>query len=218
MDCVLSGAGKVVTDYLVVNGSDATPNTLTFYAGSHSTDTLSTGWIFEDYTLPLVSTLPVTDLNKRSVTLNGSVDWVGSEATVYCYFEYGYDTGYGTETAVQSFNAEDTFSQFVSNMTTGETYHYRAVLYYGAAPYTYLEGDDIAFTMHAEPVGVPTVLTVGSSSVSGVSADLLGNLTSLGYYSTVYLSFEYGTDTNYGSQTTEILTSATGAYVTNIAG
>ena len=192
-------------------GVAATATGTAYYDEVYGSYGSGVGWIMSDYSLPMVSTNPISGLNKVSVTLNGNIDWMGAEPTVYCYFEYGYTMAYGNVTAVQSFSGVSTFSQLVINMTSGYTYHARAVLRYpGLAPYSYVYGNDIAFTMHAEPTGTPQVLTIGATNLSGTTATLLGTLASLGYYATVYVGFEYGTDLTYGAATSEsTLTSIT---------
>ncbi len=195
-------AGPIMTDYLTLNYSTASPGTLTFYAGTHSTAASSPGWILSDYTLPLVSTLGATLVNKVTATLNGDIAWVGAEPTVYVSFEYGYTTSYGTTTVEQSFNTVASFSQVIINLTSGTTYHYRARLHYGVGP-TWLYGQDQTFTTHAEPIGTPQILTVGITNLSGTSATFIGTLASMGYFSLVYAGFEYGLTTAYGATTTE---------------
>jgi hypothetical protein len=50
---------------------------------------------------------------------------------------------------------------------------------------------------------VPTVVTISNPTVTSTSATLTGSLTSLGSYTPVYTSFQYGTSTNYSNATTE---------------
>lgn len=68
------------------------------------------------------------------------------------------------------------------------------------------------------PAGTaPTVATNAASSVGGTSATLNGNLSDLGTAGSVDVSFEWGTDTNYGSETTPESVSATGAFTADLS-
>lgn len=60
--------------------------------------------------------------------------------------------------------------------------------------------------------GAPTVTTNNATNITTNSATLNGNLNNLGTASTVYVSFEYGLTTAYGSETTPQLMTTTGPF------
>jgi len=64
----------------------------------------------------------------------------------------------------------------------------------------------------------PAVGTDAASSIVATSATLNGTLTSLGSVSSVQVSFEWGTDTNYGNATTPQAKTATGAFTAGLTG
>ncbi|NQT72742.1 MAG: hypothetical protein HQ553_08215, partial [Chloroflexi bacterium] len=64
----------------------------------------------------------------------------------------------------------------------------------------------------------PTVASNDESSVDAVSATLNGTLSDLGTATSVDVSFEWGTDTSYGSETTPESLSSTGAFTADLSG
>ncbi|MFC2044632.1 S8 family serine peptidase, partial [Chloroflexota bacterium] len=64
----------------------------------------------------------------------------------------------------------------------------------------------------------PTVTTDNVTNVTTTSATVNGNLTSLGSATTANVSFEYGTDTSYGSTTVPQVKTTTGIFNANLIG
>jgi len=64
----------------------------------------------------------------------------------------------------------------------------------------------------------PMVATSAATSVGATSATLNGNLTSLGTATSVQISFQWGTSSSYGSDTSAQSISATGAFSANLTG
>ena len=67
-----------------------------------------------------------TLLTNKTATLNGYLFDDGG-LTCDVRFEYGADTTYGTQTTLQEGVAEGAFSQAISGLTYGTTYHFRAI-------------------------------------------------------------------------------------------
>ncbi len=77
---------------------------------------------------PVMATLPATNLGLSSATLQGTVNPRGRNADVW--FEWGTSTNYGNTTPLQSMGDDATnlsFSQLLTNLGGGITYHFRAV-------------------------------------------------------------------------------------------
>jgi len=64
----------------------------------------------------------------------------------------------------------------------------------------------------------PTVTTSAASSLAATSATLNGSLGSLGTATSVNVSFEWGTTTSYGTETTAQSVTAIGAFTANLTG
>jgi phosphodiesterase/alkaline phosphatase D-like protein/DNA-binding beta-propeller fold protein YncE len=117
--------------------------------------------------------------------------------TVY-RFQYGTDTGYGSQTPTSGSIGEDGVAHAVSSMlsglTPGATYHYRvvAVNFNGAT-----NGPDGTFSTP----DAPSVATGAAMNVSQSGATLGASIRP-GFRSTTY-HFEYGPTTSYGTSTPE---------------
>jgi hypothetical protein len=85
-----------------------------------------------------------TDVLRRSVTLNGTINSGGYPCTYW--FEWGLTTSYGNTTSVSSqpggFNS--TAAQGLSGLTPNTTYHYRAALNITSSGETFY-GSDVSF-------------------------------------------------------------------------
>jgi T5SS/PEP-CTERM-associated repeat protein len=91
-----------------------------------------------------VQTLPASAIGSRTASLNGTVNPGGLPANAW--FEYGFTTNYGnvtTSQAVGNGSAITNFSQVVTGLVAGATYHFRAVASNALAV---LFGDDQDFT------------------------------------------------------------------------
>jgi len=75
--------------------------------------------------LPGVSTSPASNIDVTFATLNGNLDSTGGE-TCEVWFEYGLSTSYGYSTTKQSKLSTGIFSESISNLNSGTTYHFRA--------------------------------------------------------------------------------------------
>lgn len=143
----------------------------------------------------VVNTQSATGVTASSATLNGYVASTGGHSTVIVFFEWGTTTSYGNITP-QSEHGSGAFNATLSGLSTGVTYHYRAVAMAAPAGATPVRGSDVTFTTSAL-----TVSTGTASSVSRTTATLNGSLQSTGGLPSVDLHFEYGETTAYGKTT-----------------
>ncbi len=114
-------------------------------------------------------------------------------------FQYGVagsDWASCLETTTQPKNAGETFSQIVGNLSPNTTYQFRVKAEVGISIY----GTTKTFTTPARSGGDgdwsyirPGVTTIGADDVTGSSAAIIGNLTSIGSAGKVRVYFKYGT-------------------------
>ena len=146
--------------------------------------------------IPTATTGAASSVGSAEATLNGTVNANDGETTVT--FEYGLTTGYGgTFEAVQSpvsGTTDTAVSVVISELLPNTTYHYRVVAQnaYGTA-----YGSDMTFTTLPNP---PPAVTNAASGIGAGSATLNGTVHPQGANTTV--TFEYGTDTGYGTTVT----------------
>lgn len=144
---------------------------------------------------PIVTTNPATLIASFSAKLNGSVNPHGLTTTFH--FQYGLTTSYGLTTPPQnrSGNTPRNVSANISNLMASRVYHFRIVA--SNARGTRFGADRTFTTLN--PTGLPIVRTDAATNVASHSATLNGLLNPHGLSTTV--SFQYGTTTNYGSNT-----------------
>ncbi|MEW6142745.1 MAG: DUF5050 domain-containing protein [Chloroflexota bacterium] len=162
-------------------------------------------------TPPAVTTNAATNAASVSATLNGNLTSLGSSGTVTVKFQYGTTTSYGTSTTPQSMTATGVFSANVTGLTAGTTYNFRA---YAEAGGMVATGENKTFTTQN---GL-SVTTSAASAVTNITAALNGSLGALGGFSSVNVSFEYGTSTSYGSTTTAQAKTSTGGFTADLTG
>lgn len=146
-----------------------------------------------------VLTEPATDITTASATLNGDLSSLGNYATVQVWFDWGTTTAYGNSTPPLTYPAVVEYSVPIVGLSTGATYHFRAVARapVPGAPPAY--GADMVFI--ANPIPNPMIVTEPADEITTTSAKLNGELNSLGGYNSVPVYFEWGTTTAYGSTT-----------------
>jgi hypothetical protein len=160
---------------------------------------------------PAVTTNAATDIGVDSATLNGDLTGMGTASSVDVSFEWGLTTSYGYETTPQTLTGTGTFSDGISSLIPGETYHFRAKAVGNDTAY----GDDMMFSTDANP---PVVITDGYSDLTCDSVVLFGNLTDLGSAGSVEVSFEWGLSASYGDETTPQTLTGTGAFTDSLSG
>jgi len=92
-----------------------------------------------------VQTNSATNIYSNQATLNGYLyNYNNYNNSAYVWFQWGTSTSYGYETQHQAMSYNGAFSQNITNVYSGTTYHFRAV----AQPYNgnTVYGQDITFT------------------------------------------------------------------------
>ena len=145
---------------------------------------------------PSAVTGAASSISFSGATLNGTVNANGASTTVI--FEYGLDVGYGS-TAVASESPVTGSTATAVSAVLGEllpnvTYHYRVV---AANANGTTNGADMTFTTLP---AAPSVLTSPATGIGADSATLNGVVNANGDSTSV--TFEYGTDTSYGTTVT----------------
>jgi hypothetical protein len=154
---------------------------------------------------PTATTGAATGVGSFDATVNGTVNANGFSTTVI--FEYGLNTGYGsTMTADQSpvtGSTNTAVSATLGELSPGTTYHYRVVATNANGT---TNGADMTFTTLPAP---PLVLTGAATAVGTDTATLNGIVNPQDDSTTV--TFEYGTDTSYGTTVTADQSPLTGS-------
>ena len=119
---------------------------------------------------PGVVTGPASDVGSSAATLTGSAR-PNSQLTIF-RFEYGTDTSYGSETAIQSAQdaSEHQVSAALSGLSPDTTYHYRLV---ATNPTDTAAGADATFTTPPDGAGPPDA-TPPTLDLSGKKTQHLG--------------------------------------------
>jgi phosphodiesterase/alkaline phosphatase D-like protein len=149
---------------------------------------------------PEAVTLAATNVGGTSAQLYGSVNPKGTITTYY--FEYGTTNSYGTQTSSMgagSAAAVVSVSATLSGLTSGILYHYRLVA-------TNNVGKASGFDWTLTTAIPPTTVTLAATNIGATSVQLNGSVNPNGV-TTIY-SFEYGTTTSYGTQTSSITAGA----------
>jgi phosphodiesterase/alkaline phosphatase D-like protein len=154
---------------------------------------------------PTATTGAATGIGSYDATVNGTVNANGSSTTVI--FEYGTTVSYGsTWTADQSpvtGSTNTAVSSTPGELLPGTTYHYRVVATNANGT---TNGVDMTFTTLPAP---PLVFTGAATAVGTGTATLNGIVNPRDDSTTV--TFEYGTDTSYGTTVTADQSPLTGS-------
>jgi hypothetical protein len=145
-----------------------------------------------------VQTNEAADITTTTATLQGYLINNGGSAT-QVRFQWGTSIAYGSTTTWQSKTTGESFTASLTGLTAGTNYYFKAEAKWADSTTTYGTGR----TFTTSSAGAPTVSTVAATGVTNIEATLQGSLTSMGDYSTVYVYFQYGLTTSYGSTTTE---------------
>lgn len=148
--------------------------------------------------VPFADTHPATDIQAKSVRLNALVNPNDKNANVT--FEYGTGTDYENRVqAIQnpvSGDSSVSVSAIADGLLPGSTYHYRVVASNSFGSGT---GYDMIFTTKG---GIPATGEVSTSGTTPHSATLHGIVNPNDLPARV--TFEYGTDINYGNSVAAI--------------
>jgi flagellar hook assembly protein FlgD len=217
-----SSPTKVATGLTSTSYSPGTLNYgTTYYWKIVASDGLATTsgqvWSFttsvEPIQPPSVVTQSATNVTPASAILNGHLTSLGGASSCQVWFEWGTTTSYGSSTSSLNRTSISYFNASISGLTSGVTYHFRAVAQNSAGT-SY--GSD--FTVVPPFVTLPSVATNSATSVTTTSATLNGNLTGLGGASSCQVWFEWGTTTSYGSSTLHQYKWDTGSFNASISG
>jgi len=176
---------------------------------------------------PSVTTRNATDIVIDSAILNGNLTSLGSASSVAVDFQWATDqyytehgNTYSNPTAFSDMFYPAIFSYYLTGLTQGTTYHFRAK----AVGNGEAHGADMTFTTSAAPPA-PVVLTLPASDIGTSTATLNGNLTSLGTASNVEVSFQWASEsyyTTHGNTYENSLADGTkssiGTFVANLTG
>jgi DNA-binding beta-propeller fold protein YncE len=157
--------------------------------GADETFTTSAGQVAVDVQPPFASVLTTT-----TATLNGTLNPNGADVTYH--FEYGPTTGYGTSTPDADGGAatgEAPVMQPVTGLQPGTIYHFRLVADNGVGGT--VQGADATFVTASGTAPSASNVTSNSAVLNAVLPPT--PLMSGSYH------FEYGTDTGYGTSTSE---------------
>jgi len=153
------GSSITATDYLVLSYSNASPATLTWFAGANSINNgNNTGWIFAVNSLPsvLTNSVPSSTITSNSAILQGTLSSLGIYTPVYVSFNYGLTTAYELgSTPEQPYLLQSSFVAHLSSLTPGTTYHYQAVVRYGTNLFV-TDGDQTFTTLTVQSIPVVT--------------------------------------------------------------
>jgi hypothetical protein len=163
--------------------------------------------------LLLVTTGGATSVTTTSATLNGTLTSLGAADNVTVSFIWGTTAGgpYPNVTDNQTLTNTGAFSADLSGLASGTAYYYKAKAVGADTVY----GNEVSLTTSTTP---PTVTTSAATSLAATSATLNGNLTALGTATSVSVSFEWGTSTSYGTETTAQSATAIGAFTADLTG
>jgi phosphodiesterase/alkaline phosphatase D-like protein len=159
-------------------------------------------------TPPVARTSMASNVIANGAVLNGYLDSLGTATSVSVHFEYGTTSSYGKTTPIQTKTSTGTITANLTGLTPNTTYHFRVKADSGIHGTS--NGLDMTFTT---PLAIiPQVSTNPAIFVTENSAKLVGNVASLGSTTSVTVSFEYGTTTNYGTTSSTTTMSGAGYY------
>jgi len=166
-------------------------------ATDFSTETIS---VSAPTQLPSVSTSEASDIDLMSVTLNGNLGSTGGE-TCQVWFEWGLTTSYGHSTFKQSKSSAGSFSESISGLSSGTTYHFRAcatnskgIVYGSDGTFSTLTLPDLIIedmSVEPDPPVVGASITVGIKIKNKGSADAVGVFFVEFYFDDIYLGRAY---------------------------
>lgn len=127
---------------------------------------------------PEVSTLGASNTTATSGQMNGNVTTLGSQGTVYAYFEYGADTGYGSTTSEHTLSTTSTYNDSLTGLSAGQVVHYRAAVRWNDGSNHYVYGNDTTLIATVAGGGLDWLTGYGyrqSISLAGSAAGTVTN-------------------------------------------
>lgn len=123
-----------------------------------------------------VLTLPATEVSYLDARLNGKLLFLIPGKTAHCNFEWGLTESYGNTTSDIDLTAAAQFSEVVTGLDPGKSYHYRAVAVVDGT--TYYGTDEIFSTYFSVGVemafGQSIFTDPASATWTDVSSELMG--------------------------------------------
>ena len=214
---LIQTSGTVITDYITMQDSHASGGA-NFYAGDNSTDVSgNTGWTF--HSPPSITTSTASPVTGASANLRGTIDIFGGYSPISVSFNYATDayyvahsSTYSDSTVAQPFTTQAvpiTVQQTVPYLLATTEYHYQMQVSWvqgGTTIYEY--GADSTFVT----TNYPYAETLDATGITSTTATLNGNLLSLGTYTSVSVSFHWGSTTSYGNTTSPVTMTALGTF------
>ena len=177
-----------------ISGSSLYPDGYRLIAGTDGyLYGVNTSSVFRVHQQPAVQSIGATGITTTGAMLSGSAVPNQDAATVY--YQYGFNTAYGSQTTAQNLSAGTwpvPVNASLSGLLPGAIYHFRMVTV--TAQGTFYTGDQTFATTSA-----PLVITGSFTNAGQTGFSLDGVVNPLGNSTSYY--FEYGTSTAYGAQT-----------------
>ena len=198
-----------------------TPNTTYYYRAKGDGDIHGIGYgtehAFTTSALPpSATTNNASSVTASSAVLNGTLNLLGTAATVNVSFQYGTTHGgpYPNVTTPQAMTAPGAFQANLSGLPAHTAHYFRAKADGGIYGTSY--GAEMSFITSNIP---PTVTTGNAGNITTTAARLNGSLTSLGSSDFANVSFQWGTTPGvYSNETTAQVMNALGAFFINATG
>jgi hypothetical protein len=162
-----------------------TCNTL-YHIASYATNTGGTGYGSDQTittgvcTKPTVATSTHSGITTTAATLNGTMTADGNASSTVEGFNWGTDTSYGQQASSNGTFGTGSFSQPLTGLTCGTTYHYQAFATNFAGQGT--STDQTLITSACPVTSAPTVTTSVSSGGGGSASSQVSNLLAMGFY------------------------------------
>jgi len=118
---------EVKKDGTTISGSPFNSGASAEISFNHTGSGASEVFTIEEITGPTVLTSSATNVATSTVQLNGNLVSLGGASSADVWFQWGETDSYGSETASSTKDATGTFSVNLSDLTQGQTYHFRAM-------------------------------------------------------------------------------------------
>ena len=176
---------------------------------------LSFGAVVLAANTPQIQTMPATNIQGGSATLNGAVTDLGIYNSATVYFEWGTTASYGSQTSSITQSFVGPTSQIINGLAAYTTYHFRAV---AQNIYGTVYGQDYIFTTGQSNYSTqtPTLQTNYATYVSNFQATLNGYINIPNSYGLNNVYFQWGTTTAYGSEGPRQVISYSNSFFQNI--
>lgn len=165
----------------------------------------------------------VSPIGETTATLNGSISSIGGGNATVVGFNYGLTSTYTTTVSTNGSYGTVAFSNNISDLTCGTTYHFRS---FAINPGGTATSSDQTFTTTACPTSTPTatgalaptLAVPTASSIDQTTVTLNGNITATGGANATIRGFNYGLTSSYTSTVSTSGSYGTGAYSQNLTG